>query len=169
MSKKLPIEHYHKKMEWHIKFQDYKCTGCETMIAGYWEDDKYYYYDIIMGKNKVDFAHNLARKDNFIKNYPLFIDSIINSSAQCHKCNYERRQPVKDNPMKLKILWTNYIDRITNNIWIPDRASINIASNPIFDIFESFYCQGFTYAVAAQIEHFLQDNPEFAKFVNMEV
>lgn len=175
--KKPLIKNYREKMEWFIVFQNYSCSSCGRKMVDWFESDGYYYYNDYIPKDdgssnfiktviKIDFAHNLPRKDNYIKDYPLFIDSILDASAQCHKCNYERKQPVKDNPDKMFKLYIDYqfhIDKIN-----PIQGYMTFTESNIINIYKEFYCQGFTYAVAAQIEQFLQNNPEFARFVNMD-
>jgi hypothetical protein len=66
------IENYIEKMDWMIINQDFKCSGCGLKFI-----------------KRPQFAHWKSRTEDNVKKWPLFIDSILNASAQ-DDCNVER-------------------------------------------------------------------------------
>ncbi len=139
------FKNYDKIKDWLYIFQDGVCPCCGEKLSGI-----------------IDICHNLARTKKNRENYKLFIDSRLNTFLGHRACNVARKQPVKDNPDKFIFVVHQYYENNGKHIKINDGLHID-------NLFQSFYCQGFTYAVAAQMERFLQDNPEFSKFVNCEV
>ncbi len=144
------IENYQEKKDWLWKFQGGTeqipaiCTGCGKLM---------------LGNYKIDLAHNLAKTKWNFKNYPLFINSLLNLSLQDNGCNVERRQPRYDNNTKYYLLCCNYLDKIGEDVY---DESISV-------IYRKKYNLGFNYANVFIFETYLKEHPGFAKFINCEV
>jgi hypothetical protein len=93
MRKPKPIENYSWKMDWHLKKQFNKCSGCNELMI-WWidsRDNEYYFKNAIGIIRRIHFAHNFSRTEKNELNYPLMLHSILNTSAQCAPCNIGRK------------------------------------------------------------------------------
>lgn len=81
------IDRYNKKFEYLMDKQLNKCSACNKTF---------------INSEKIDIAHNFSRTEKNIKNYPLFIDSLLNITLQHNYCNVNRRLPIYTKRFKNK-------------------------------------------------------------------
>jgi hypothetical protein len=81
------IKNYEEKFNYHFYRQKGYCVCCE----GY-----------LLSCFKIDLCHKLSRTKKNIKNYPLFIDSLLNTFIAHNECNVARLQPLDKHGKRTK-------------------------------------------------------------------